>query len=263
MPLSCFCFGAARPGSPGGEVVARAKGAGPGAALKQGTFSNDENVQLIGTAVAPPETTEALTEGQAAPGPPPGLDAGAQVAAEGSRAPLLGGDEEAASDGPADAADVGQAAAQAAAQAAPGPQQPAAAEAESGAGAEAAGDPEGSVDGPAAESSRSALLAPAEEVSLLQPRASRLSALLSHSGSGMAGDASQRQSKQQPTPRAGDLAAQQYGAALAPEAALLPRAQLPPLAQPEEALADAAAMLGRQAATCGLGEKAFADIRSR
>ena len=220
--VGCWCF-AARPGSPGAEAVVakRASNGGPGGLAKAGRPDDDaenrEN-ELIGTAVAP---------AGAKPEPPPPTEP-LGLAGEGSAAPLLGGDQtagrstSAAADGggaqaagdstlEAGAADVaadGAAQAQEAEEPAFGPDsaasssgaEPAAAAAAAPAAEEpeaaAAAEASGRHSSPGEEGSQAALL-PAEEVSLKQPRMSRLSALFSCSSSGAVAEGGERHSRPQ------------------------------------------------------------------
>lgn len=323
--LSCVCF-KARPGSPGAELVAKRAGgaAGAGPLHKVGQPDDAENQgenELIGTAVAGPGLAQsepsAAIEAAAGPG----------LALEGSAAPLLGagggstqeggggggdgdGADVTASASAADAAadgavglseaDASATGADGAAGSSSGAEAAMAAATDAAAAAEAAAaEGSGRHSSPGEEGSQAALL-PVEEVSLKQPRMSRLSMLFSCSSSGAAADGGERHSRQQvreeaspcrakahpfqalappqaavqpqpcqplllhPLPHSQSAAGGDGGSSAAAvgsqgheelcfesaaaELVLLRRDKLLPLAQPEAALADAAALLGRQEA---------------
>lgn len=222
--MRCWCL-AARPSSPGAELVRKAGAGGapgPKSARPEDAENQEHAENLIGTAVDPQSVERR-----------PPIELGPQphgLAPEGSTAPLLGegkgggGESEAAAaaaaDGSgseaagerrrsaADAADAADAAAQdpAALLLEEGPDREEAADGEGaaadGEAAEAAAAAEGSSlhSCPGEEGSQAALL-PAE-VSLKQPRMSRISMLFSCSSTGAVADSGERHSQQQVRERA-------------------------------------------------------------
>lgn len=223
--VGCWCF-AARPGSPGAEAVVakRASDGGPGG-LAKGVRPDDDaenrDNALIGTAVAPagakpepPPATEALGlagEGSAAPLLGEGPAAGRSTSAVGDGDGGGGGGAQAAGDSTVEADGAGAAADGAVQEAeepaidrdsaarSSGAEPAAAAAAAEEPEAAAAAEASGRHSSPGEEGSQAALL-PAEEVSLKQPRISRLSALFSCSSSGAVADGGERHSRPQVGP---------------------------------------------------------------